>query len=530
MTGSAPGAPTPPDPKATAEAQGAMNADTARLTAQLNRVNQTGPDGSITYSQGAPGTKFDQSGYDKALSDLQAQRAQSAGTYSDNGESSTYTPGQAKPLSDQEVADLRAKYTTSTPSDSWTMQTQLSPQNQYLYDLTKQAQTTYGEAANQQLGQVKSILSTPFTGEPYKSAGDQALGTTQQALQRASSAASQPWSDPGSAASLGALAGTQGAAATAANSVSQPWRDPTTMASRQALMQGQGTAAQVAGLAGAPINTDYNAVRQQSIDAANSRLQPQFQQQEDQLRTRLLNSGITEGSEAWNRAYQQMNQAQNDSRQQSILNAENLTSQAINQTGALRAIPLNELSTASGIYGNLTNQAGATQNQAITSRGVPLNELGQVASIYGQQQAQAAQAQAQAAQSRAIPLNEAQQIASLGTAQGNQANQQLQQALALRTQPLNEAAALLNGSAVQSPMLQNIPQTQVAPTDYLGAVSTNYQGQLANYNAARQQNNAGLGGLFGVGGTLLGGALGSPWLGGMLGSAAGGADGGGFWD
>ena len=77
---------------------------------------------------------------------------------------------------------------------------------------------------------------------------------------------------------------------------------------------------------------------------------------------------------------------------------------------------------------------------------------------------------------------------------------------------------------------QNIPQTQVAPTDYLGVVNTNYQGQLANYNAARQQNNAGLGGLFGVGGTLLGGALGSPWLGGMLGSAAGGADGGGFWD
>lgn len=44
----APAAPTPPDPYATAQAQGAVNADTARLQARLNRNNTVTPWGSVT--------------------------------------------------------------------------------------------------------------------------------------------------------------------------------------------------------------------------------------------------------------------------------------------------------------------------------------------------------------------------------------------------------------------------------------------------------------------------------------------------
>lgn len=345
MVGSAPSAPTPPDPVATANAQGAMNAETARTQARLNRVNQYGPDGTITYAEDG-----------------------------------------------------------SNP-DRWTMYTQLSPENQNLYDLSKTAQTTYGTAANNQLNQVSNILANPFTGQPYADIGGLALGQARAATEMGRSAINQP------------------------------------------------------------VNTDYNAVRQQAIDAANSRLQPQFHDQEQALRTRLLNSGIAEGSEQWNRAYRQMNEAQNDSRQQTLLNAENLAGQSIAQTGQLRQIPLNEAQGLSGLAGN----------------------------------------------------------------QANLANQGLQQALALRTQPLNEAQALLTGSAVQSPLLQSVPQTQVAPTDYIGAVNGNYAAQMANYNAQRQSKNAGLGGMFGIAGTLGGAALGSPWLGGMLGNAVGGVVDSGGW-
>lgn len=44
-------APKPPNPAKTAAAQTQMNIDTALAEGALNRVNQVGPDGSLTYSQ-----------------------------------------------------------------------------------------------------------------------------------------------------------------------------------------------------------------------------------------------------------------------------------------------------------------------------------------------------------------------------------------------------------------------------------------------------------------------------------------------
>lgn len=46
--------PPPPDPRLTAQAQAAANAETARLQAQLNAVNQVGPYGTVTYDEFAP--------------------------------------------------------------------------------------------------------------------------------------------------------------------------------------------------------------------------------------------------------------------------------------------------------------------------------------------------------------------------------------------------------------------------------------------------------------------------------------------
>jgi hypothetical protein len=53
----------------------------------------------------------------------------------------------------------------------------------------------------------------------------------------------------------------------------------------------------------------------------------------------------------------------------------------------------------------------------------------------------------------------------------------------------------------------NTPQTQVAPTDVVGAYNNAYQQQFANYNSQLQQNNATTGGLFGLGGTALAAGL-----------------------
>ena len=58
-------APSPPDPIATANAQGAANIDAAWVTTALNRANQITPWGNLTWAQGGSG--FDQTGYDNAL-------------------------------------------------------------------------------------------------------------------------------------------------------------------------------------------------------------------------------------------------------------------------------------------------------------------------------------------------------------------------------------------------------------------------------------------------------------------------------
>lgn len=105
--------------------------------------------------------------------------------------------------------------------------------------------------------------------------------------------------------------------------------------------------------------------------------------------------------------------------------------------------------------------------------------------------------------------------------------QSIQETLTGRNQPINEISALLSGSQVSQPNFVNTPNTGVAPTDIIGPTYASYNANVANANRAAGQQNAMLGGLFGLGGTLAGSALGGP-LGGWAGSALGRGSGGGF--
>lgn len=81
----------------------------------------------------------------------------------------------------------------------------------------------------------------------------------------------------------------------------------------------------------------------------------------------------------------------------------------------------------------------------------------------------------------------------------SQANQEL---LAERNQPINEITALMSGSQVASPTFANTPQTQVGGVDYTGMVNNNYNAAVQQQQMQTSQNNALMGGLFGLGGTL----------------------------
>lgn len=80
---------------------------------------------------------------------------------------------------------------------------------------------------------------------------------------------------------------------------------------------------------------------------------------------------------------------------------------------------------------------------------------------------------------------------------GNQ--QAYQQAITDRNQPINEITALLSGSQVSNPTFGATPQTTIPTTDTAGLINQNYSQQQQNYQTQLTQQNALLGGVFGLG-------------------------------
>lgn len=87
---------------------------------------------------------------------------------------------------------------------------------------------------------------------------------------------------------------------------------------------------------------------------------------------------------------------------------------------------------------------------------------------------------------------------------GNQRSNAVATILAQRNQPLNEISALLGGSQVQTPTFgAGTNQGSIPTTDYAGLVQQDYQNRLGVYNQQQAQKQSLLGGLFGLGGSLL---------------------------
>lgn len=76
-------------------------------------------------------------------------------------------------------------------------------------------------------------------------------------------------------------------------------------------------------------------------------------------------------------------------------------------------------------------------------------------------------------------------------------------AQAQRNQPINEITALLSGSQVSQPNFMGADMPTIPTTDVAGIINENYNQQLSAYQMAQAQRNSVLGGLFGLGGSLL---------------------------
>ena len=91
---------------------------------------------------------------------------------------------------------------------------------------------------------------------------------------------------------------------------------------------------------------DYGSVKDvqdASYKAYTDRLNPQWQQNQEEQDSRLANQGITQGSRAYDDSMRVFNQGKNDAYQQAITGAINSSPQTLQLAQALRSQPLNEL-------------------------------------------------------------------------------------------------------------------------------------------------------------------------------------------
>lgn len=245
--------------------------------------------------------------------------------------------------------------------------------------------------------------------------------------------------------------------------------------------------------------TDYSADRANVENAMLARLNPQIDRDRAALQTRLANQGVTAGSDAYNNAIDELNRQVTDQRMQTVL------------AGGQEQSRLAQLAALSGGFANSAQAQQNQQNQALADfYNQAQNQL------FGQDSQQAAfgnQTAQQEAQNQMTQLGFNNDIASqnynldLNQAQNQQALREkaFQELIAFRNQPISETSALMSGTQPTIPQFQpwnapNLPQQPIASSVYNSAALANQQ-----YASQMQGYSAGMGGMYGLGSTLLGG-------------------------
>lgn len=412
MCSAAPPAPAVPDYPGAARAQGAENLANSRYATQANRPNEITPLGSRTWQQGTGAATFDQPGYDAAMARYNTPTAATTTNTPDGSEwgYTTNTPGSAT----TGTSPTREQFTTAAGNpDQWTSTIALSPEQQALYDSSNRVSQNLADVGEAGLSRVGQAQSQPFSTEGM----------------------------PGRVTNIGNQNFASGI----------DYNEP--------IQMGVGA-------------DNFSEDRRRVEEALSSRLEPQYARDEDAMRTRLSNQGITQGSTAWGSEADAFNRARNDSRMQTIL------------AGGGEQSRLFGLDLAKGNFANQAQGQGYSQ------------AMGE------------ANLQNQSAQARI-----AEALANAGLAnQGRGAA--MDEASYLRQLPLNELNALRTGSQVNMPNFGAYGQQSAVPgPNFLGATQMEGQYDQNVYNqmvGAQNANTSGLYGLAGAAATGLGYMYGGP--------------------
>jgi len=376
-------APATPDYVGAAKEQGAANVDAARASAKLSNPNIYGPLGSQTVTYGTP--SFDQTAYDKAMSDYQANQGRSA-ERPDIGKFTTQRTNDEGNVVGQDIdqqgyqnalmdwlntsgkAPTREQYTTTADADVPTIRQTLTPNAQATLDAQQRVQRQLANLGEQGIGTARDVLSKPFdpnlpdvqtsingygnvaetpnlssygqaTGAPQAgnlaeapnlSSYGQAVGGPQGGLlgptPNLSSYGSAGGLDPNQYGNAGGVDANQYGLAGGIN--------PNQYGSATGINPNQygsatGLRPNAYGLANR--NLDLSNVAAMPVNAGTtgqaailSRLAPQIERSQEATRTRLANQGLVPGTKAYETAMIEENQRGNDLFTQAALQGINL--------------------------------------------------------------------------------------------------------------------------------------------------------------------------------------------------------------
>lgn len=245
------------------------------------------------------------------------------------------------------------------------------------------------------------------------------------------------------------------------------------------------------------INQFRGDVEQAVFDRGRALLDPVFQDQERALQQSLANRGLPEFGEASNKATDRFTQGRDraftDLANQATITGGAEASRALGDQLAAQGQGFGQR-LAGGQFANQAGLLGLGANQDIRQQ-----LFGE--GIAGSQASNQASALNQALQQQLLQNQNAARVQGLSEAQNVRGNQ------------FNELMSLLGMQQTQQPGLNNF----FAPgnSNVTGAFGLNQQAQQNAFNAQNSRSNALLGGLFGLGGSIIGGPLGGA-IGGSL--------------
>lgn len=447
--------PNAPDPTVQAQAQGAANREAAISAGLINNVDEVGPYGNVTYTEGGGRSYINDAG---------------------------------------ETVNVPTSVRTTTLSDA----------QQQMLDRSNQAGINLGDLAVSQSGKLNDLLGAPMDTSTLP----ERPGAAPE-LQRVSQ-----------------VGGTQRYVSDAGDIQ----RDVNLQNDRPELGYTGGGPQRVSGAEIGDAGQIQRGVADPSLNAVEAaymgRANVDIDRQQDQMETKLMNQGITPGSDAWNTRMDEINRRRTDTRDSAILaggaEQSRQTAQDIargqfanvaqgqqysqNQSGGL--FDLARMAAENTAQGQEFDQYG--QARGFEREGINLNNMNELARAGF---ANAAQAQKYGQNLSSMGAQNAAQNQVYGQGmQTDLANNQmsmeefaaqtglrdsaLAEAYAARSQPINEITALMSGSQVTNPQFQGPYSQGVAAAQPAQYAMDAYMQKSANNNA----RNAGL---FSLGNTAI---------------------------